>query len=95
MKNELKFQSYGLRCVYVYFCDIQIIHLFEGVSWWLSVNNLPAKAGDVSLVPGLGRFPGEGNGNPLPSLAWEILWTEEPGGLQSMGSQVSRTQLSD
>ena len=21
------------------------------------------------------------------SLAWEILWTEEPGGLQSMGSQ--------
>ena len=28
-------------------------------------------------------------------LAWEILWTEEPGGLQSMGSQKSRTQLSD
>ena len=27
-------------------------------------------------------------------LAWEIPWTEEPGGLQSMGSQ-SRTQLSD
>ena len=28
-------------------------------------------------------------------LAWEILWTEEPGGLQSMGSQKSGTQLSD
>ena len=28
-------------------------------------------------------------------LAWEIPWTEEPGGLQSMGSQKSRTQLSD
>ena len=27
-------------------------------------------------------------------LAWRIPWTEEPGGLQSMGSQ-SRTQLSD
>ena len=27
-------------------------------------------------------------------LAWRIAWTEEPGGLQSMGSQ-SRTQLSD
>ena len=27
-------------------------------------------------------------------LAWEILWTEEPGGLQSMGSQ-SRTQLNN
>ena len=28
-------------------------------------------------------------------LAWEIPWTEEPSGLQSMGSQKSRTQLSD
>ena len=27
-------------------------------------------------------------------LAWEIPWTEEPGGLQSMGSQKSWTQLS-
>ena len=27
-------------------------------------------------------------------LAWEILWTEEPGRLQSMGSQKSLTQLS-
>ena len=27
-------------------------------------------------------------------LAWEIPWTEEPGGLQSMGSQKSRTHLS-
>ena len=29
------------------------------------VRNLPAKAGDVGLIPGLGRSPGEGNGNPL------------------------------
>ena len=28
-------------------------------------------------------------------LAWEILWTEEPGGLQSMGSRKSGTQISD
>ena len=27
-------------------------------------------------------------------LAWRIPWTEEPGGLQSMGSQKSQTQLS-
>ena len=27
-------------------------------------------------------------------LAWEILWTEEPGGLWSMGSQKSQTQIS-
>ena len=28
-------------------------------------------------------------------LAWGIPWTEESGGLQSMGSQKSRTRLSD
>ena len=29
------------------------------------VRNLPASGGDASLIPGLGRSPGEGNGNPL------------------------------
>ena len=29
------------------------------------VKNLPADAGDSGSVPGLGRSPGEGNGNPL------------------------------
>ena len=29
------------------------------------------------------------------TLAWKIPWTEEPGRLQSMGSQKSRTRLSD
>ena len=45
--------------------------------------NPPANAGDkrdLGSIPELGRFPGEGNGNPLSILAWEIPWTEEPGG---------------
>ena len=101
------------------------------------VKNLPANAEgarDVCFIPGLGRSPGIGNGNPFQcscledsmdrgawratvhgvaksrtplsdftftfhfhalekemathssSLAWRIPWTEEPGGLQSMGS---------
>ena len=29
------------------------------------VKNPPANAGDVGLIPELGRSPGEGNGNPL------------------------------
>ena len=29
------------------------------------VKNLPAYAGDAGLIPGSGRSPGEGNGNPL------------------------------
>ena len=31
----------------------------------LAVKNLPANAGDAGSIPGLGRSPGEGNGNPL------------------------------
>ena len=38
------------------------------------------KAGDTGSIPGFGRGPGEGNGNPFQ-------WTEETGRLQSMGSQ--------
>ena len=29
------------------------------------VKNLPVNVGNASLIPGLGRSPGEGNGNPL------------------------------
>ena len=35
-----------------------------------------------------------GNGTHSSTVAWKIPWTEEPGGLQSMGS-LSQTQLSD
>ena len=47
------------------------------------VKNLPANAEDTDLIPD----PRERNGNPLQYLAWRTLWTEEPRGLQSMGSQ--------
>ena len=51
------------------------------------VQNPPANAGDTGdagSIPGPGRSPGEGNGPSIP--AWETPWTEEPGGLQSVGS---------
>ena len=51
------------------------------------VKNLPANAGDIGLIPGRGRSPGEGKATHSSILAWEIPWTEEPGRLQSMGSQ--------
>ena len=46
--------------------------------------------GDLGPIPGLGRSPGEGNGYMATHstiLAWRIPCTEEPGGLQSIGSQ--------
>ena len=45
------------------------------------VKNLPANAGDVGLISGLVRSPGEGNGNSLQYYCREITWTGEPGGL--------------
>ena len=48
----------------------------------LMVKSPPANAGDTrdtGSIPGLGRSPGRGNRSNI--LAWEIPWTEEPGGL--------------
>ena len=53
------------------------------------VKNPPADIGDVrdlGSIPGLGRSPGGGHGNPLQYSFLENP-TEEPGGLQSIGSQ--------
>jgi len=43
-------------------------------------------AGDPDLILGLGRYPGEGNGNPLRIFAWEIPWTR--GALQATVTSV-------
>ena len=45
---------------------------------------------DVGLIIGLGRSPEAGNGNPLQYSCLGNPWTEEPGRLQSMGSQRVR-----
>ena len=58
------------------------------------VKNLPANTGGaahVGSIPGSGISPREGNGNPLQNSCLENPMKEEPGGLQSMGSQKSRT----
>ena len=36
--------------------------------------------------PWIGKIPGKGNDNYFSILAWEIAWTEEPGGLELTGS---------
>jgi len=39
--------------------------LRRGLPWWLSGKESACNAGDLGLIPGLGRYPGEGRGNPL------------------------------
>ena len=53
------------------------------------VKNLPANAGDEGSIPGSGGSPGEGNGNPLQYSCLENPMDKEPGGLQSMESQIA------
>ena len=57
------------------------------------VKNLLATVGDIrdtGLIPGLGTSPEEGMATHPSILAWRILPTEEPGGLQSTGSHRVR-----
>ena len=57
------------------------------------VKNLPANSGDLGLIL-IRKDPLEEDMATHSSiLAWETPWTEEPGRLQSMGSQKSQTWL--
>ena len=58
-----------------------------------SAMNSPANARDVrdtGSIPRSGRSPEGGHGTHFNILAWRIPWTEEPGGLQSIGSHRIR-----
>ena len=62
------------------------------------IKNLAGNAGDIrdaGSIPGWGRSPGEGNGNPLQYSCLEIPWTEESGGLQSMRSTVQESDMTE
>ena len=62
-----------------------------GVPWWLT--SPPANVGDVGLTPGGGDLLDEEMATHSSILAWEIPWTEEPGGLQPMGCKRVRHDL--
>ena len=47
-------------------------------------------AGDLGLISGLGNPLEKGMATHFSTLAWKISWTEEPGGLQSMGLKTVR-----
>ena len=66
--------------------------LFVWVSYWWGfpggseVKVFACNVGDLGSIPGLGRSPGGGNGNPLQYSCLEIPWAEELDRVQSMGS---------
>ena len=58
------------------------------------VRNPPANAGDMGLIPGLGRSPGEGHGNPpqylLKSSPGRTRNTQEMSGVGEEDRQIDR-----
>ena len=56
-----------------------------------AAKNLPANEGDPDLTPRVRKTPWGRTWQPLQHPCWEIPWSEEPGGLQSMRSQRVQT----
>ena len=83
-------------CVCVYVCVCIYIYVMYPIYWAsLEVKNPPTNAGDVGLIPGLGRSPGEGKGNPLQYSCFGNPMDSRAGRLQSVVSQKNQTQLSN
>ena len=78
--------------IHFYMC-LPYIHMgFPGKS---VVKNPPANVGDVGLIPGLGRSPGEGNGNPLQYSHLGNAMNRQSWRATVHGGRKSRTHLGD
>ena len=78
-------------CHYKYY--VYHVYIIWASQMVLVVKNLSANAGDINdAIQSLGQEDPleEGMATHSSILAWRIPWTEEPGGLQSMGSQRVR-----
>ena len=78
--------------------DIIIVNIFApnmGFSCSLVGKESACNAGDLGLIPGLGRLPGEGNGNPLRYSCLENLMDRGAWQAAVHGVAKSWTQLSD
>ena len=80
--------------------DLSQCEPYLGLSLWLGGKEPACSAGDIEDS---GSIQSLGWEDPLEErmathssiLAWSIPWTEEPGGLQSIGSQQAGHDLSD
>ena len=78
--------------------DLQQILIRVGFPGGSVVKNPPANAGDTEhagSIPGLGRYPGEGNGNPFRYSCLENFMDRGAWQAIVQGSQKSQTQLSN
>ena len=67
----------------------------QGFPGGSAIKNPPAKARDAGSIPGLGRSPGYGNGNPFQYSCLGNLMDRETWWVTVYDSQNSRTRQSD
>ena len=87
--------SWGGQVLLSMSTDLQIDVTSEsGEVRGVSNPKVACNSGDLGLIPGLGRSPGEGTHSSI--LAWRIPWTEKLDGLLSMGSlRVGHNQATE
>ena len=87
MRTLYSFNNFHIQHTAMLIIFIMLYVTSLGFPCYSAVKNPPANAGDVGLIPGLGRSPGEGNGNPLQhSCLGNPMDRGVWHGLQSMGS---------
>ena len=73
----------------------QCSSVFIGLPRWLRGKEFASNTGDAVLIPGSGRYPGRGNGNPLHSSSLENPMDRGDWQAAVRGVTKSWTQLSD
>ena len=66
--EEIGREAFKNSLYYFYNFSVNLNYSKIGHPWWVSGKKSTCNAGDMCLIPGLGRFPGEGNGN-LPQYS--------------------------
>ena len=71
LKHDWKLDSKGIRVIHNDFNGLYIIY---GLPWWSRSKEHACQCKDMDSIPGSGRLPGEGNGNPQNAMnrgAWQ------------------------
>ena len=75
------------------FCLSLFLAMLCGFPGGSVVKNPPTSAGNLASIPGSGRSPGGGSGNPFQFSCLKIPWTEEPCGYSPWGhKELHRTE---
>ena len=90
--NYLIFETV-CQVVFIDFINLAIHRLYSGFPGGSDGKEYDYNVRDSCSVPGSGRSLEKGMAAHSSILAWRIPWTEEPGRLQSMGSQRVRHDL--